>query len=239
MRIEDLRKDLKKLANPKKAKRLAGFFKTGEGEYGYGDMFLGITVPQSRVVAQKFKDLPEDEIKQLFQSKIHEERLIAVLLLVHNFQIGDDKKKKEIFEFYLKHTKYINNWDLVDLSAGYIVGGYLTNNDKGILLKLAKSESVWERRIAIISTFYFIRLEKEYGWTFKIAEILIDDPHDLIHKAVGWMLREVGKNISQKKEEKFLKKHYKQMPRTMLRYAIERFPSKLRREYLEKVHPIY
>lgn len=153
MIIVALRKDLKKLANPKKAKILAGFFKTGEGEYGYGDIFLGITVPQSREIAKKYKDLPADEIRELFKSKIHEERLIAVLLLVHNFQTGDDRKKKEIFDFYLKHTKYINNWDLVDLSADKIMGGYLVDKDKSILLKLAKSKSLWERRISVIATY--------------------------------------------------------------------------------------
>lgn len=233
MSILDLKKDLQELANPTKAKILARFFKTGKGEYGYGDIFLGITVPQSRTIASKYKNLPLTEIKELLSSKIHEERLIALILLTNNFQKGNEEKKREVFNFYLKHTKFINNWDLVDLSAPRIIGGYLANKDKKILLKLAKSSNLWEKRIAILTTFYFVRIKKEYEWTFKIAEVLQKDPHDLIHKAVGWMLREVGKNISQKKEELFLQKHYQKMPRTMLRYAIERFPAKLREEYLQ------
>lgn len=228
--IEELIKDLQKLADPKKAKLLQGFFKTGKGEYGEGDIFLGITVPISRKIAQKHSDLSMKEISKLIKSKIHEERLIALLILVHNYQ----SNPKKVFDFYVKNTKYINNWDLVDLSAGYIVGGYLKNQDRDILITLAKSKNLWERRIAIISTFYFIRFQKDYKWTFKIAEILLLDKHDLIHKAVGWMLREVGKNISQEKEEIFLKKHYKKMPRTMLRYAIERFDPKLRAHYMVK-----
>lgn len=230
----NFRKDLQKLADPTKAKRLAGFFKTGKGEYGYGDVFLGITVPESREIAKSYANLPESGIKQLLISKIHEERLIALLLLINNFQNGDEKNKKEIYGLYLKHTKYINNWDLVDLTADKIVGAYLIDKGKDILLKLAKSDDLWERRIAIMSTFNFIKSKKEYEWTFKVAEILINDSHDLIQKAVGWMLREVGKNISQETEEEFLKKHYKSMPRTMLRYAIERFPAKLRADYLRR-----
>lgn len=232
MTLTDLRKDLHKLANSQKAKILAGFFKTGEGEYGNGDVFLGITVPQSRAIAHRFKNLPKDQIKQLFKSKIHEERLIAILLLVHNFEEGDEKKQKEIFEFYLKQIEHINNWDLVDLSADKIFGGYLIGKDKNILLKLAKSKNLWERRISIIATYSFIKFQKEYEWTFKIAEILLNDQYDLIQKAVGWMLREVGKNISQEIEQEFLNKYYKDMPRTTLRYAIERFPEATRKNYL-------
>lgn len=233
MMIVDLRKDLNKLANPKKAKLLAGFFKTGTGEYGEGDIFLGVMVPQSRSIAKKYQDLPEDEIKQLLQSKIHEERLIALFILINNFQKGEQKKQKEIYELYLKSTKYINNWDLIDLSTPRIVGMYLLNKEKDILIKLAKSKSLWEKRIAIMSTMTFIKFKKEYDLTFKIAEILLQDSHDLIHKAVGWMLREVGKNISQEIEESFLRKYYKTMPRTMLRYAIEKFPENLRKKYLK------
>lgn len=235
MSLVDLRKDLQQLASPAKAQNLARFFKTGKGEYGEGDIFLGITVPQSRSLAIKYKDLSENHVKELLQSKIHEERLIALLLLVHNFKNGDEVDKKAIFDFYLQHTKYINNWDLVDLSAPMIVGGYLEDNDKSILLKLTKSKSIWDKRIAILATFYFIRQQKKYEWTFKIAQILLNDPHDLIQKAVGWMLREVGKNISQETEEEFLRKYYKKMPRIMLRYAIERFSAKLKANYLQKV----
>lgn len=234
MTFLDLRRDFQKLADPQKAKILARFFKTGKGEYGYGDIFLGITVPKSRVIALKYKDLPLNQVKQLLESKIHEERLIALLLLVNNFLKGSEIKRKEIFDFYLRSIKYVNNWDLVDLSAPKIVGAYLQDQDKTILLKLAKSPNLWEKRIAILATFYFIRFNKDAFWTFKITEILLKDPHDLIHKAVGWMLREVGKNISQKTEESFLEKHYKRMPRTMLRYAIENFPDKLRIKYLQR-----
>ncbi len=230
--IDQLRTDLKKAANPKKAKLLQGFFKTGKGEYGEGDIFLGITVPQLRKIALKFKNLSFAEIKTLLKSKIHEERLIALLILVSNFEKGLSQKKN--YKFYLACTKYINNWDLVDLSASRIVGRFLFENPglKPILYKLARSQNLWERRIAIISTLYFI-VKGEFKETFKIAEILLNDRHDLIQKAVGWMLREVGMKCSVSAEKEFLSKHYKQMPRTMLRYAIERFPEEDREKYLK------
>mgnify|MGYP001575830650 CR=1 FL=1 len=236
--IDGLRADLRKLADPEKAKILQRFFKTGKGEYGEGDIFLGITVPQSRSIAIKYKNLAFGDIKRLLRSKIHEERLIALLILVHNFKNKDEKEKKYIYDFYLKNTKYINNWDLVDLSADKIVGtsidsGVVSTPQNDILIKLAKSKNLWERRIAIISTFKFIKRQKDASWTLKIAEILLNDKHDLIQKAVGWMLREVGKQISQKVEEEFLRKYYKNMPRTMLRYAIERFPINLKKAYME------
>src|SRR5581483_3656710 len=192
----ELQNDLKKLANPKKAKVLARFFKTGKGEYGVGDIFLGIQVPDSRRLAIKYKDLSVSDIQKLLQSKIHEERLIALLILVHNFIKGDEQKKKEIFDFYIINTKYINNWDLVDLSADKIVGAYALDKKRDVLYTLAKSKNMWERRIAIIATYQFIKEKKEYKDTFAIAEILLTDAHDLIQKAVGWMLREVGKRVS-------------------------------------------
>lgn len=228
--ISDLRNDLKKLANPKKAKSLQWFFKTEKGGYGEGDIFLGIIVPKLREVAKRYKDLSFKEIEDLMTSKIHEERMIALLILTDDFA----KNAREVFNFYIKHIRYINNWDLVDVSAPVIVGQYLFDKKKSILIKLAKSKSVWERRIAIISTYYFIRFKKEYEWTFKISEILLNDSHDLIQKAVGWMLREVGKNISQKIEEDFLRDRYQKMPRTMLRYSIEHFDQNLRKFYLSK-----
>lgn len=193
---------------------------------------MGITVPGSRSIAQKYKDLSSDKITELLKSEIHEERLIAVLFLVHNFQTGNKQNKKAIYNFYLKYTKYINNWDLVDLSADKIVGGYLLDKKRDILIVLANSKNLWERRIAIMATFQFIKKQKSSEWTFKIAEILLNDKHDLIQKAVGWMLREVGKRIGQSVEEEFLIKHYKQMPRTMLRYATECFPKMTRKIYL-------
>lgn len=227
---DNLKKELRKKGNKKRAKLLSGFFKTGKGEYGEGDIFIGVTVPETRKVAKKYQNLSFGEVKKLLNSKIHEERLAAVLLLVHNYEIGDEKKKKEVVNFYLSHTKKINNWDLVDLSAHKIVGAYLLEKDRKVLYTLAKSKNLWERRISIISTAMFIK-SNQFDDTLKIAEMLLKDEHDLIHKAVGWMLREVGKK-SQETEEKFLKKHYKKMPRTMLRYATERFDEKKRQAYL-------
>jgi len=230
--LKNLQKKIKKIADPVKAKLLQGYFKTGKGEYGEGDIFLGLTVPVSRKIAVEFKNLPFPEIAKLLESKFHEERLIALLILVHKFNKGDEETKKKIYEFYLKNTRGINNWDLVDLSSHEIIGRYLLEKDKGILIKLAKSKNIWERRIACISTFEFIRNNK-LDISLELAEMLLQDKHDLMHKAVGWMLREIGKR-DLKTEIEFLDKHYKKMPRTMLRYAIEKFPEKLRVFYLKK-----
>ncbi|MDP3881585.1 MAG: DNA alkylation repair protein [Nanoarchaeota archaeon] len=230
MELELLRKEIKSLVNPLKAEILQRFFKTGKGEYGEGDVFLGLTVPECRKIAVKYEALSLREIGSVLNSKIHEERLIALLILVHNYQ-NHPLKKEAIFRFYLNNTKFINNWDLVDLSAHKILGNHLIDKDKLILLNLAKSNNMWERRISIISTYYFIKNNK-FEYSLKIAEILINDPHDLIHKAVGWMLREIG-NRDLEMEQRFLKKHYLNMPRTMLRYAIERFPENLRQKYLK------
>ena len=229
----EIKKDLKKLANPKQAKLLQRFFKTGKGEYGEGDIFLGIKVPEQRKIAKKYPDLSLKEIQELLLSKIHENRLTSLFVLIEQYKKSDEKGKKEIFGFYLKNTKNINNWDLVDLSAPKIVGDYLLDKNRSILYKLAKSKSLWERRISILSTAAFI-WNNEYKDTLKISGILLNDKHDLIHKGVGWMLREVGKRVSQEKEEEFLRKHYKKMPRTMLRYAIERFSEKKRKFYMKK-----
>ena len=228
--IENLRRELRQAASAERARILGRFFKTGKGQYGEGDVFLGVTVPQVRSLAKKFSDLKINEIKNHLKSKIHEERLVGLLILVDLFQKGDDKNKKQIFNFYLKNTKYVNNWDLVDLTAEKTVGAYLSNRSKSILYKLAKSKSLWERRIAIVATYYFIK-NNEFDETLKIAKILFSDSHDLLHKAVGWMLREVGKR-NQMTLEKFLRKNYKSIPRTTLRYAIERFDEKLRKAYL-------
>ncbi|MCR4283958.1 MAG: DNA alkylation repair protein [Parcubacteria group bacterium] len=231
--LKKLKKDLRNKADSDKAKVLQGFFKTGVGQYGEGDVFLGVTVPESRKIAVRYEKLSFPEISELLKSKIHEERFVALLVLVHNFKEGDEGEMKKIFNFYLKNTRFINNWDLVDLSADKIVGAYLSNmKDREVLHKLAKSKNLWERRIAIVATFNFIKND-EFRDTLKIAEILLEDDHDLIHKAVGWMLREAGKR-SLESEESFLRKHYKKMPRTMLRYAIERFPEKKRQAYLKK-----
>lgn len=229
--LHTIRADMRKASHPEKAQFLQRFFKTGKGEYGEGDVFLGLTVPQSRIIAQKYKNITLVDIEKLLASKIHEERLIAIFILVAQFKKGDAKTRRQIFDFYVNHTKFINNWDLVDSSAGYIVGTYLLDRPTGILKKLARSEHLWERRIAIIATLAFIT-QGRYQETFSIAEMLLHDKHDLIHKAVGWMLREVGKRVSRQTEEEFLKKYYQTMPRTMLRYAIEHFPEPRRKKYL-------
>jgi len=227
-----LKKELSSLVNPKQAKVLQKFFKTGPGEYGEGDIFLGIKVPLQREVANKYIQLSFDNIENLLKSKIHEYRLIGLLILISKYKIAKEKERKKIFNFYLKNYQGINNWDLVDMSAPYIVGNYLLNRNKDILYKLARSKNLWKKRIAIVSTFTFIKNNK-FNDVLKISELLLNDNHDLIHKAVGWMLRELGKR-NQKIEEDFLKKYIKKMPRTMLRYAIEKFEEKKRKSYLAK-----
>ncbi|MEI8344038.1 MAG: DNA alkylation repair protein [Candidatus Moraniibacteriota bacterium] len=231
--LKELRKEIRSLANPQKARILAGFFKTGKGQYGEGDKFLGITVPQTRTVAKKYWQLPLAEVLQLLQSAFHEERLAALLIMILQYQKGDEKQKKEIFQAYLENTQWINNWDLVDLTADRIVGAYLDDKTKDLLFKLAQSKLLWERRIAMLATFYEIKKGKS-EIALAVAEKLLGDREDLMHKAVGWMLREVGKRCSQKEEEKFLQKYIKVMPRTTLRYAIERFEEGKRRQYLGK-----
>jgi 3-methyladenine DNA glycosylase AlkD len=216
------------LADTKKAKILQGFFKTGKGQYGEGDIFLGLVVPVQRRLVKKYISLDLADVQKLLDSRIHEQRLVGLLILVEQYA---KTKDKAIVDLYLDNTRNINNWDLVDLSADRILGEYLYDKDRAILLKLAKSEDLWERRIAILSTFNFLK-KGDAVWTFRIAEILLRDRHDLIHKAVGWMLREAGKRVSQEEEETFLKKHYRQMPRTMLRYAIEKFDEKKKEFYM-------
>ncbi len=235
MGLAELRQDLKRLSNPAKAKLLAGFFKTGKGHYGEGDVFLGIQVPYTRAVARCYPTLTLKDVAMLLASPIHEERLAALLVLVNQYEKGSEESRNEIFRFYVKNAKQVNNWDLVDLSAPKIVGKHLLGKGKKgrqVLARLAKSESLWERRIAIVSTYVFIR-NGRFSQTFTIAEILLKDSHDLIHKAVGWMLREVGKR-DKAAEEKFLQRHYREMPRTMLRYAIERFSPMKRKSYLAR-----
>ena len=230
MPLNKFQSELKKAGSKKNAEILQWFFKTGKGEYGEGDKFLGIKVPQIREIAKRNKDLTFEEIKKALKSKFHEERLCALLILVDRYSKCSETEKDKIVKFYLGNTKYINNWDLVDLTAPKILGKHLLNRDRKILAMLSRSENLWERRISIISTFEFIRA-KQFADTLKISKILLKDEHDLIHKAVGWMLREIGKR-SLETEEEFLKKHYKKMPRTMLRYAIEKFPEKKRLAYL-------
>jgi 3-methyladenine DNA glycosylase AlkD len=230
MDAQEIRSRLRKLANEEKAKVLQGFFKTGPGQYGEGDVFLGITVPILRKVAKECHGTSVPETIQLLKSGVHEERLLALFLLIQAYLQGDDSRKEKIYNLYLKHTRYINNWDLVDLSAPNIVGNHLTDKSRTPLYGLAKTSDLWKKRIAILSTFPFIK-QNDFSDTLTISTMLMTDDHDLIHKAVGWMLREVGKR-SLAVEEKFLLQHYKKMPRTMLRYAIERFPEAKRKKYL-------
>lgn len=230
--LKNLQKEILALANPAKAKILMGFFKTGPGEYGEGDKFLGIVVPEQRKLVRKYLHLSLLDIKKIITSKFHEKRLIALLILVAKFARTSESEQAKIYKFYLGHTKYINNWDLVDLTADRIVGAYLLNKNKLILLKLAKSKDLWERRIAMLSTFHYIK-QGQTEWPLKIAKILLNDQHDLIQKAVGWMLREIGKRCDEKILLNFLDTYYKEMPRTCLRYAIERLPEVKRQHYLK------
>jgi 3-methyladenine DNA glycosylase AlkD len=223
---------LKKFARPGGAKGASRFFKTGKGEYGEGDLFLGVKVPDTRAVAHQFYELPIRDCKTLLRSKFHEERVLALLILLEKYERTDDEKvKAKIYRFCIQNLRYINNWDLVDTAAPNIIGPHLYERNRSILYKLAKSKVLWEKRVAIISTFYFIR-QNDFNDTLKIAETLMNDDHDLIHKAVGWMLREVG-NRNPEVGHRFLRRHQKKMPRTMLRYAIEKFSPRVRQAYLE------
>lgn len=256
--LSNLRIDIKQAADPKRAEASQWFFKTKEGQYGHGDVFIGLTVPEQRIIAKKYKDLPLSDIEKLLNSKIHEERLIALFILVLQFDRADESRRKALYDFYLANTMYINNWDLVDSSADKIVGEYLLSsptrsgnlrgedsrlntsptqvgagNDKiGVLKKLARSDLLWERRIAMIATFQFIK-NGRCGESFGIADILLHDTHDLIQKAVGWMLREAGKRCGKQVLTTFLATRYKHMPRTMLRYAIEHYDPGIRQKYLK------
>jgi 3-methyladenine DNA glycosylase AlkD len=230
---DDVRSALRVHASAQKAALLARYFKTGPGEYGEGDVFLGVMVPQSRAVARRFRDLPMTQVQELLASPVHEERLCALFILVAQYEHGDDGTKDRVVRLYLRSTKYINNWDLVDCSAPRILGAHLraTKGSGSVLVKLARSRNLWERRIAIIATSSFITAGRHLP-TLNIARMLLTDQHELIHKAVGWMLREVGKRIDRETEEEFLRRHYRTMPRTMLRYALERFPKRLQQAYL-------
>lgn len=227
-----IQKELRKLAKPEKVAIYQNFFKTGKGEYAEGDIFIGVTVPDTRSVAKIFSDVHLNEIIPIIKSAVHEDRMCSFMILSEKLKKSkNDKEKKEIVDFYIKYHLHGNNWDLVDGTADKILGVWLFDKkDKSLLYKYAKSSDLWERRIAIISTFHFIK-NNQFADTLKIAEILLNDKHDLIHKAVGWMLREAGKrDINVLKT--FLKKHYKNMPRTMLRYSIERFSENERKKYI-------
>jgi len=228
--LETIKKELQDLANEEQAKNLQRFFKTGKGEYGEGDIFLGIKVPLQRDVAKKYQGLSLPKIQELLKSKIHEHRLTGLIILSNKYKEAEEDERANIFNFYLKNTKNINNWDLVDVTAPRIIGDFLFDKKKNILYDLARSEDLWERRVAIVSTANFIG-RGEFEDTLALSEILLDDEHDLIHKAVGWMLRKIGKK-DEAVLEQFLKQHYNVMPRTMLRYSIERFPEEKRKMYL-------
>ena len=222
---------LKTLANPEIAEHSQRFFKTGRGEYGYGDKFLGIRVPVIRQAVKKYKEVSLAVTTKLLKSSYHEIRLFALLALVSQYSNGDPGAKEKIYNLYLSNTRYINNWDLVDSSAHHIVGDYLFDKDRRILYELSASTSLWERRIAVISTFHFIN-KHDFIDSLNLAEKLLDDDEDLIHKATGWMLREIGKR-DKSKEIEFLNRRYREMPRTMLRYAIEKFSEEERQDYLK------
>lgn len=231
MTAENVKKELKKASNKGKVAVYQRFFKTGKGEYGEGDRFIGVTVPAQRIVAKKYQMIPLAEISHLLASPVHEHRLTGLLILTYRFLQVSESERQEIFDFYLSQTERINNWDLVDVTAPSIVGEYLVGRDWSVLKRLAVSDSLWERRIAILSTFAFIKRGRHQE-CFEIAKILMHDRHDLMHKAVGWMLREVGKRCDERLLCDFLDQYATRMPRTMLRYAIERFPEPLRQHYL-------
>ncbi|MES1255135.1 MAG: DNA alkylation repair protein, partial [Acidobacteriota bacterium] len=225
-----LHRDVRQLRSAARAKANRWYFKTGPGQYGEGDRFLGLTLPQIRTLARTYRDLSLPAAVRLLKSPWHEERLLALVILTRQYAKGDDDARRRIYTLYLGHTKFVNNWDLVDCSAAQIVGAHLAGDGRTQLRRLAESSSVWERRIAVIATFHSIK-RGAFDDALAIAGILVGDTHDLIHKAVGWMLREIGKR-NRAAEERFLKKHAAAMPRTMLRYAVERFPERTRRRYL-------
>jgi 3-methyladenine DNA glycosylase AlkD len=227
----DVQKRLRSLGDPEAAKAVARYFKTGSGQYGEGDVFLGLRAAVMHGLAKEYHALPLDELTVLLRSPIHEDRLLALLILVRRVSRADKAIKEQVYKLYVAHTRYINNWDLVDASARDIVGGYLADKSRKPLDRLAGSKSLWERRISIIATHHFIR-QDDFADTLRIAERLLKDREDLIHKAVGWMLREVGKR-HQATLEAFLMRYGRTMPRTALRYAIERFPDEMRRAFLD------
>lgn len=235
--LNQLHLDVQKEKNLQKAVILSRFFKTKKGEYGEGDQFAGLTVPQCRAIAKKYKKISLSELSLLIQSNIHEERHIALLIAIDQFQSSSINTKENIFTWYIKHIERINNWDLVDISAPVIVGGYLKDKDTSMLIKFAHSSSIWKRRIAMLSTFHFIK-DGDHVDALKIADILLYDKHDLIQKAVGWMLREIGKKCDQKILEQYLDANAGKMPRTAIRYAIEKIPEYKKRIYMNKKYTL-
>jgi 3-methyladenine DNA glycosylase AlkD len=231
MTLAEIRSEMRALGDSEKAAHAQGFFKTGPGQYGEGDRFLGIRVPVTRMVAKKCRGLTLKQTTGLLHSPYHEERLLALFVWVWQFPRANNRDQQKIVDLYLANTRHINNWDLVDSSAHLIVGPWLQDRPRDLLYGLATSDILWERRIAMMSTFHFIR-QKDFDDALRIAEVLLLDDHDLIHKIVGWMLREIG-NRDLESEEAFLRRHFRVMPRTMLRYAVEKFPEELRQQYLK------
>ncbi|MEV1073656.1 DNA alkylation repair protein [Micromonospora parva] len=229
--IHDVRRELASLADPRRAEASSRFLQMVAGGYGEGDRAIGVSVPEQRKVAARYwRDLTLAETTRLLSGDVHEERLTALFILVRRFSTGDERERGQVFDTVLANTRHINNWDLVDSSAPYIVGPWLLDRDRSVLDRLAGSSLVWDRRIAIMATFAFIKVG-DFEWTFRLGDRLLHDPHDLVRKAVGWMLREVG-NRDRAAEEAFLTRRYQVMPRVMLRYAIEKFEPRRRREYL-------
>jgi 3-methyladenine DNA glycosylase AlkD len=235
LKAADIQRRLQTLGNPERVRILQRFFKTAKGEYGEGDVFIGLYVPEIRKLAMEYRDLPLPEAVDLLHSPLHEARLLALLILVAAYARGNAALRERIYRLYLEHTRFINSWDLVDASAGHIVGRHLLERSRAPLHALSASGLLWDRRIAVMATFHFIK-RGEFAETLHIAERLLRDREDLIQKAVGWMLREIGKR-DRAAEETFLKVHCRIMPRTMLRYAIEKFPEELRRRYLRGEPP--
>jgi 3-methyladenine DNA glycosylase AlkD len=229
MTAAEIQEQLRRLGSPEAAAQAARFFKTGPGQYGEGDLFLGLRAQEMHRLSKEHVGLSVRDLRVLLRSPVHEDRALALLILVRQAAKGDSGVKERIYKLYLAHTRYINNWDLVDASAREIVGGHLADKSREPLLKLARSKNMWERRISVVATHYFIR-QGDFADTLRISELLLGEEADLIHKAVGWMLREVG-NRDQPTLEGFLRRHGKVMPRTALRYAIERFPEELRLAY--------
>jgi 3-methyladenine DNA glycosylase AlkD len=229
--LRSIRSRLRVRADASRIPVLQSFFKTGPGQYAEGDVFIGVTVPDLRRVCRECRDAPPEDVERLLCSPVHEERLLALFLLVDRFARGTDRDRAGVYRFYLANTRYVNNWDLVDSSAPQIVGAWLSGRSRAPLRRLARSRSLWERRIAMVATHYFIR-RNDLADTFAIGDMLLSDPHDLVHKALGWMLREAGKRDGAALRQ-YLSSRYHRMPRTALRYAIERFPPDERRAYLE------
>jgi len=232
--LQDIKNECQSLADPETARHSQRFFKTGKGEYGEGDIFLGIRVPVIRQLAKKYHQLPLNNITSLLKSKYHEQRLLALIMLVNLYKKSDDTTRKTIFDIYINNFKYINNWDLIDTTTPHIVGAYLFDKDRSLLYEFAASDNLWKRRMSVLACFYFIK-KNDFNDGLTLAELLLEDNEDLIHKAVGWMLREIGKK-NYGKTTSFLDKFAFCMPRTMLRYALEKFPADTRKSYMAMKH---